>query len=122
MLAAHRAGLQFGAMLMSGTHVISARMVACGDADIAGIDAVSWRHMQFFDDWAEDLRVLDWTESTPGLPFITAFAPLAPTIRYCLTEATRRLAPDIRELLTLQDIVYIDEASYMAVSDPSDLT
>ena len=122
MVAAQRAGLRFGAIRVSGAHVASARMVAGGDADVAGIDAVSWRHMRFFDSEAKDLRVLDWTEATPGLPFITALAPLAPTIRSCLVEATRRLEPAMRDLLTLKDIVRIDEASYMAVPEPSELT
>lgn len=82
LVAAEHAGLRFGRRLPSGSHAASARMVAEGQAEIAGIDAVSWRHMQRFDPWTAQLRVLDWTQATPGLLFITAQAPLvAPASR-----------------------------------------
>ena len=93
MVAAQRAGLRFGGMRLSGAHVASARMVANGQADIAGLDAISWRHMTRFDPWSTELRVLGWTEPTPGLPFITAFAPLADLLQDSLRHAMASLPP-----------------------------
>lgn len=118
LVAAHGAGVAFGALRISGAHVASARMVAGHQADIAGIDAVSWRHMTRFDPWAAGLRVLGWTEPTPGLPFITAFAPLAPTIRRCLAQAIGAMPGHLREDLTLTGLVQIDAADYRRVPDP----
>jgi ABC-type phosphate/phosphonate transport system substrate-binding protein len=41
-------------------------------ADIAGIDAISWRAISRHDPCAARLRVLGATPPTPGLAFITA--------------------------------------------------
>lgn len=118
LLAAQQAGLRFGAIRLSGAHVASARMVAEGKADIAGLDAVSWRHMQRFDSWTSGLRVISWTSPTPGLPFITAFAPLAATITSCLSEALRMLPRALRDDLTMVDLVAVNRWDYLAVPDP----
>ncbi len=119
MIAARRAGVRFLGKRQSGAHVASAQMVLHGQADIAGLDAISWRHMEQFDDWASDLRVLAWTEPTPGLPFITAAAALTQDISNSLREAIRFMPMDLRNLLTLKDIVNIDEDHYVAVADCS---
>ena len=118
LVAAQRAGVRFGAIRMSGSHRASARMVAEGQADIAGLDAVSWRHMTAFDPWVSGLRVLDWTESSPGLPFITAFASLAPTLARCLDRAIRSMPEALRDQLTLEGLVHVDARDYLAVADP----
>lgn len=120
ILAAQETGVGFGAMRMSGAHAVSARMVLEGGADIAGLDAVSWRHMQRFDPWTSGLRVIDWTAPTPGLPFITAFPQLADTIAACLAAAMRTLSRELRQHLTILDLVAIDSRDYLAVVDPDD--
>ncbi|CAM8628525.1 ABC transporter, phosphonate, periplasmic substrate-binding protein [Paracoccaceae bacterium] len=117
-VAAQEAGLTFGAVQISGAHVASARMVAEGEADIAGLDAVSWRHMLRFDPWTSGLRVLSWTQPSPGLPFITAFAPLAPTINTCLAAALRSLPKALRQDLSMVDLAMIDRQGYLTVPDP----
>ena len=62
----------FGAVEVSGAHAESVPMVAGGAADIAAIDAVSWRYAQRFRPEAGALRALMLTAPTPGLPFIAA--------------------------------------------------
>lgn len=118
LVAAERAGVRFGTQRQSGAHALSARMVAKGTADIAGIDAVSWRHMCCYDPWTEGLRVLTWTEPTPGLPFITAFAPLATVLHDCLQAAVAGLDQSLRDALSLRQIVHIPAEAYLAVADP----
>lgn len=63
----------FRSVSVSGSHRLSATMVAEQEADIAAVDAVSWalfaeaeptRHQR--------LRVIGWTRRMPALPFITA--------------------------------------------------
>ena len=52
---------------------MSAQRVADGGADVAAIDAVCWAYIQQYDPKvAEQLRVLDWTDVVPALPFISA--------------------------------------------------
>lgn len=119
LVAAQGVGVRFGAMRMSGAHINSARMVANGHADIAGIDAVSWRHMTAFDPLASDLHVLGWTDPSPGLPFITAIAPLAPTLGRCLAKAIRSMPAELRALLTLKGLMQIDARDYLSVPDPA---
>ena len=103
---------------MSGAHLASARMVSEGGADIAGLDAVSWRHMRRFDPFASRLRVLEWTRPTPGLPFITAFGPLAPVISTCLEAAIAAMPDDLRAELTIKGLVRIPSETYLLVDDP----
>ena len=79
-LRAYLAGLRgrvpdpfFGAVVMSGRHVDSARMVARGEADVAALDGVAWAMLQMHEpEVAERLAVLDMTAPAPALPFITA--------------------------------------------------
>jgi ABC-type phosphate/phosphonate transport system substrate-binding protein len=118
LVAAERVWRRFGARRLSGAHVASARMVADNLADIACLDAVSWRHIRRYDPWAAGLRVLGWTEPTPRLPFITAVAPLAPILFDSLACAIEGMPNASRSVLTLRGGVRIDPAAYLAVSDP----
>ena len=118
LVAAERVGLRFGVTRLSGAHVASAWMVAGDLADIARLDALSWRHIRRDDPWAAGLRVLGWTEPTPGLPFITAVAPNAPILFDSLACAIEGMPDASRSLLTLRRGVRIDPAAYLAVSDP----
>lgn len=118
LLAAQEAGLRFGELRISGAHSASARMVAAGEADIAGLDAVSWRHMQRLDPWTANLRVLGWTPPKPGLPFITAFPALATTLQDCLSRALNALPKVTRHDLTLVGLVAIGAEAYLSVPDP----
>ena len=56
---------------ISGAHLNSARLVAEGQADIAAIDAVTWRLIETHEAFAVDLEVIHETTPTPGLPLIT---------------------------------------------------
>jgi hypothetical protein len=68
---AERGGF-FGGVAVSGAHAASVSMVATGGADLAAIDAVSWRYARRFLPEAARLRVLMQTDPTPGLPYIAA--------------------------------------------------
>ncbi len=83
---ARKAGFWFSDRRASGGHVLSARDVAQGDADISAIDAHTWRLIQRYDAHAADLRVLTWTDPTPATPYITA-RPGIPT--RCSTRCQR---------------------------------
>lgn len=67
------AGRFFGAVITTGGHIASVQAVANGKADVAAIDCVTWAHMQALrPSDTQGLRVLAWTDATPGLPLITS--------------------------------------------------
>lgn len=113
-----RHGWWFQDRVQSGGHLISARMVAEGTADIAALDAVTWRLIQRYEPWADKLRVLSWTSPTPGLPYITAKGADVAAIRTAVRAAIAGLSDPDRGDLGIKALVEINEAAYLAVPDP----
>jgi ABC-type phosphate/phosphonate transport system substrate-binding protein len=65
----------FSSVVVSGSHRRSVELVACGQADLAAVDCVSWAHFRRYDPaLTSTLRVLAWSPLSPSLPFITALA------------------------------------------------
>jgi ABC-type phosphate/phosphonate transport system substrate-binding protein len=103
---------------VSGAHRASAQMVAAKQTDIAALDAVSWALMQRYDPFASDLRVLEWTAPTPGLPYICATSQPAARIAASIQTAIKNLGGEIKDLLMLKSLVQIPKADYLAQSIP----
>ncbi|EAR08133.1 hypothetical protein MED297_00555 [Reinekea sp. MED297] len=57
---------------MTGSHRTSIHCVANGEADVAGIDAVTWEIACRHEPATHRVRVLRRTQQTPGLPMISA--------------------------------------------------
>jgi hypothetical protein len=111
-------GWRFGRHLASGGHLHSARLVARGEADIAALDAQSWRLIRRYEDWAHGLRVLEYTEPTPGLPYITGARQDADLVSDTVQEAIGGLSAEDAQALDLKGVVRIPHAAYMAVPNP----
>ncbi|MEX0308424.1 MAG: phosphate/phosphite/phosphonate ABC transporter substrate-binding protein [Ruegeria sp.] len=111
-------GFWFENRLQTEGHLRSAQAVAEGRADIAALDAVSWRLMCAHESFASDLRVLDWTKPTPGLPLITAQGNDAAAIFEAVQSGIEQLDPSDREALGLRGVVRIPKESYLAVPNP----
>jgi len=111
-------GCWFGNRIHTGQHLESARAVAQGRADIASLDAVSWRLIAQYEPFASDLRVLEWTEPTPGLPLITAKSNDGTLVFAAVEKAIRQLDDETRALLGLRGIVRIPEQSYLQIPNP----
>lgn len=104
-LRAHLADLRdgadppfFGAAILSGGHLSSARMVAEGAADVAALDWVAWELLQIHEpSTAARLTLVDRTAPAPILPFITASdrAAQAGDFAEALDAAARALPPVI---------------------------
>jgi ABC-type phosphate/phosphonate transport system substrate-binding protein len=63
----------FHSIRISGSHRESVRTLASGEADVSAVDCVSWAHLQRIDPPATaQLKIVDWSPSTPSLPFVTA--------------------------------------------------
>lgn len=115
-LAAH--GFWFENRLQTGGHLNSARAVAEGQADIAALDAVSWRLICAHEGFTPKLRVLDWTEPTPGLPLITAQGNDEDAIFAAAQSAIEQLDPTDRAALGLHGIVRISKEQYRTIPNP----
>ena len=111
-------GFWFSDRHASGGHLASARMVAEKRADIAALDAVTWALIQRYDSFASDLRVLGWTEPTPGLPYITAKTANANATFAAVQAAIERLDHADRAALMLKGMVRIAKEDYLAVPNP----
>ena len=118
MAEAAAAGRAFGRTLATGAHRASAHAVAEGAADIAAIDALTWRMIRRWDGIAADLREIAATSSTPALPWITSPAADAPLIAEALSEALSALAGPDRDRLGLLGAVRLDPAAYLGVRTP----
>lgn len=113
-----QSGFWFQNRTQTGQHLLSAHAVAAGRADIAALDAVTWRNIERFEGFAKDLRVLDWTAPTPGLPLITAKGWDAHVIFKAVQAAIRDLTAQDADDLGLKGIVAIPKPAYLAVPNP----
>jgi ABC-type phosphate/phosphonate transport system substrate-binding protein len=84
----------FSEVSVTGSHLASAEAVAAGAADLAALDAVSLAHLRRLQPrLAQRLRVLEWTDQTPGLPLITA-AGTQPAVLRALQDALVAVAEE----------------------------
>jgi ABC-type phosphate/phosphonate transport system substrate-binding protein len=94
-------------------HRRSAQMLVSEKADIASLDAVSWHYLQTYDAFASELRVLDWTEPTPALPYITGASVDRTHVFDAVAAAIDKLPDATRDQLCLRGLVYIPPDDYL---------
>ena len=111
-------GWWFDDLLHTEQHLESARSVVDGRADIASLDAVSWRLIKQYEPFAADLRVLEWTKPTPGLPLITAKGNDTDAIFAAVERAILELTIEDRAGLGLVGLVRIPAEAYLAIPNP----
>jgi ABC-type phosphate/phosphonate transport system substrate-binding protein len=116
----HAAGLgfRFQNLWQSGGHLASAIGVVNGDADITGLDGMTWRLIQRYEDFANKLRVIGMTEPTPGLPYITGLDRDGDLMFDAVSGAIDDLDAESRDILCLKGLVRIPVAEYLAVPNP----
>lgn len=107
-----RDGTFFAAPILTGAHTASAEAVASGRARIAALDAVSWALMQRYDGVAQQLRVIDWTAPTPGLPLITGRPRNAGLLAEAVETAIATLESRVREALLLEGFARLVPEDY----------
>lgn len=112
------AGVRLPPVVQTGGHRLSAEAVADGRADIAALDAVTHALMQGVDPVAGQLRVVEMTAPTPGLPLITAPGRDPEPIFEAVAEAIAALTPDDRATLRLKGLVRIPVTRYLSVPNP----
>ncbi|MEQ9260442.1 MAG: PhnD/SsuA/transferrin family substrate-binding protein [Roseovarius sp.] len=116
----HAAGLgfAFSNTQQTGGHRFSAEAVAEGRADIAAIDALTWRMIRRYDGFAADLRELAHTAPTPVLPYITRKGQPPEPLFAAIEAAIARLDEDTRQTLCLEGLVAIPAEAYLAIPNP----
>lgn len=110
--------LAFANNVQSGGHIKSAQMVAEKAADIAAIDAVTWAMIEKYDAFANDLRVIERTAPTPGLPYIAAAGTDKTKLFSALNQAISTLPAAICDTLQIKTVVNIPAAQYLAIPTP----
>lgn len=107
-----------GALIETGSHRGSAQAVAEGRADFSALDLLSWEMIQTYDDFADELSVVDLTVPTPGLPFITALNQDPTALFLAIKSAIASLDETTRATLRLKGFLHIPTSEYLAVPTP----
>ena len=105
-------GLEVHSTLRTGAHVDSVRAVASGAADLAAIDALTWRHLLRWEPQAQGLAVVGRTGLSPAITFVTAKANDPAPIRAALDTAIDTLAPQHADALSLYGLVTLPARAY----------
>ena len=117
------AGRFFGEIVETGSHRASVRAVAEGRADLAAIDAASWRLALDHDPATDDLRVFARTDPMPAPPLVIgwAHAHLRNAAVAAIGAAVASLSPDVRRPLDLYGFVERTTGDYQVLADLIDL-
>lgn len=116
---AEQHGFIFTHTLHTGAHRESARAVARGNADIAAIDAITWRLIRtHMPETAAQLRVLTRTTPTPGLPLITALNRDPAPITRAVTDAIDALPSLDKTTLGIVGLAAVPDSAYLAIPTP----
>lgn len=112
-------GRSYAGTLETGAHRESARAVAEGRADLAALDAVTWRLMERFEpDLTARLHVITRSPATPGLPLIAGPDRDTAAGFEAVAAAIDALDTEDRELLGLTGLVAIPKSAYLALPLP----
>jgi len=111
-------GVMPGSARATGAHLLSVQAVAAGEADFSGIDGVTWNILTQHEPAAEQLRIIDWTPPTPGLPYITSPANDPEPLEMAIRAAISDLDEADRAALQLHGIVKIPTEAYLSVETP----
>jgi ABC-type phosphate/phosphonate transport system substrate-binding protein len=109
---AARNGFAFPASLRTGTHFESLRAVAENRADIAAIDAVTFRNFMRWEPIARRVRVIGHTAATPGMTFVTALGHDPSPYRAAISAAISALSASDRDTISLYGIVPLPASAY----------
>lgn len=113
----------FKSLLLTGGHRSSIQALDSGICDVCSVDPVSWALAQVHEPSAQAVKVLHTTDLTPGLPLITSKHLLHGELdknrwQSDLRDSLRKALDErIEANLFLTDLVQIQEADYLAVSD-----
>jgi ABC-type phosphate/phosphonate transport system substrate-binding protein len=105
-------GLRLNPVLRTGTHAQSMQAVAEGRADLAALDAISFRNFCGHNPFADRVRILARTHTSPGMTMITRAGEDPAPYRAAIAEAIARLPAPDRQALGLRGITVLPDAAY----------
>ncbi|OYU18574.1 MAG: hypothetical protein CFE34_09900 [Rhodobacteraceae bacterium PARR1] len=111
-------GLRFPAGIMTGGHAASLLAVAEGRADLAALEAVTFRLLSRSEAAAAAVKVVAMTDPTPGLPYICAEAVDADVVFDAIAAAIPALEAADRAALGLRGLCRIPAETYLSVPTP----
>ncbi len=107
--------IEFADCVETGGHWYSAQAVASGTATLSAIDVFSWELINRFAKFSDELRVIDTTIPTPGLPLITACANFVDEIYFSVVETIEIMDEKILNLLPFKGLVRLSKRDYLEV-------
>lgn len=114
------APLQIGKLVQTGGHAQSLAAVAEGRADVAYLDAITWRLLERYDPNAQKVVARGQTAPTPGLPLICASGHDPEPLRAALHAATAAFTPrDPMAMGGPLSFHVLDEDAYLAQPIPA---
>ncbi len=107
-------GVTLNPAVQTGAHAASLHAVAGGLADLAALDAVTWRGLSRWDPRAAEVRVIGRSFASPGQSYITRAGQDPAPYRAALAAAIAALPQDQAKgpLLGLRGIVALPPAAY----------
>ena len=112
-------GLTFRALVQTGAHAESMAAVAEGDADLAALDAVTWRLLKQYDPFAKHVVEVARTRALPGLPLVAAAGLDPAPLRAALHDAFERQSQHrLAQLGGLCGFATLNPADYYALPLP----
>ena len=112
-------GLRLRPALQTGGHRPSALAVAEGRADLAALDAVTWRMLRRWEPALAGLREVALTDPTPGLPYIARPGADAATLFAIIAAAIAAMDAADRDATGLVGLVRLPPEAYLAVPTPA---
>ena len=107
-------------VITTGAHAQSLAAVADGRADLAFIDAITWRVLEAFDPNTAKVDVVGETAPSPGHALITAKGNDPKPLRAAIAQATERFAPEFPHHMGGPICFHVlDEAAYFALPIPA---
>ncbi len=105
-------GFTFGAPLITGSHDASLQAVATGRADIAALDAQTWRMQQQDLPAGQEVSVIAHTTTSPCMTFITKHGQDYAPYFAAIAAAIGDLSHDHAQILGLTGIHHLPEVDY----------
>lgn len=112
-----RQGLRLSPALETGAHLASMAAVAEGAADLAAIDAHTWRLAVRHDALPSALEVVGATDPSPATPYVTGPSGDPEALAAALAAAVCGLSDADRRTMGLRGIVRLPVEAYLAVAD-----
>lgn len=113
---AEKQGIELSFDVETGAHRASALAVYEGRAATAALDAVTWRNLVRFEEFASALRVVARTWPVPGLPLICARRFEASIIAEAFEKGFTQLRADFKQYLGIVGFVRMQPEDYSSAA------